>query len=106
MGQLNENLSKQKLRGGYYTPQVIADFLCKWSINPETKSVLEPSCGDGSFIESAINRFKDLNVDATQIEKRIKGIELIDDEALKAEERTKLLGLKKSPIINSDFFHF
>jgi len=106
MGQLNENLSKQKLRGGYYTPQVIADFLCKWSINPETKSVLEPSCGDGSFIESAINRFKDLNVDANQIEERIKGIELIDEEALKAEERTKLLGLKKSPIINSDFFHF
>lgn len=106
MGQLNENLSKQKLRGGYYTPQVIADFLCKWSINPETKSVLEPSCGDGSFIESAISRFKDLNVDVAQIEERIKGIELIDEEALKAEERTKLLGLKKSPIINSDFFHF
>ena len=106
MGQLNENLSRQKLRGGYYTPQVITDFLCKWSINPETKSVLEPSCGDGSFIESAINRFKGLNVDATRIEERIKGIELIDKEAFKAEERTKLLGLKKSPIINSDFFHF
>ncbi|MBN2286772.1 MAG: class I SAM-dependent methyltransferase, partial [Tissierellales bacterium] len=69
-------------------------------------SVLEPSCGDGSFIESAISRFKDLNVDVAQIEERIKGIELIDEEALKAEERTKLLGLKKSPIINSDFFHF
>lgn len=106
MGQLNENSNKQKLRGGYYTPQIIADFLCKWSINQGTISVLEPSCGDGSFIESAINRFKDLNIDASQIEERITGIELIDEEACKAEERTKLLGLNKSPIINSDFFHF
>lgn len=106
MGQLNENLSKQKLRGGYYTPKVIADFLSKWSINSETKSILEPSCGDGSFIESAINRFKDLNIDASQIEEKITGIELIDEEACKAEERTKLLGLNKDIIINSDFFHF
>lgn len=106
MGQLNENLSKQKLRGGYYTPQNIAEFLCKWSINLETKSVLEPSCGDGSIIESTINRFKELNVDASQIEERITGIELIDEEVSKAEERTKLLGLNISPIINSDFFHF
>ena len=106
MGQLNVDISNQKLRGGYYTPQVIADFLCKWSINSETKSVLEPSCGDGSFIESAINRFKDLNVEESEIENRINAIELIDEEAIKAEERIKLLGLKKSPVINSDFFHF
>lgn len=106
MGQLNENLSEQKLRGGYYTPQIIADFLCKWSINPETKSVLEPSCGDGSFIESAINRYKELNINESQIEERITGIELIDEEAYKAEERTKLLGLIKSPIINNDFFDY
>lgn len=106
MGQLNDNLSKQKLRGGYYTPQIIADFLCRWSINTETKSVLEPSCGDGSFIESALNRFKELNIDVSEIEKRITGVELIDEEANKAEERTKIFGLDKSPIVNSDFFHF
>lgn len=106
MAQLNESLSKQKLRGGYYTPQIISDFLCKWSINPETNSVLEPSCGDGSFIESAINRYKELNIDVCQIEKRITGVELIEEEAVKAKERTEFLGLEKSPIINSDFFHF
>lgn len=106
MGQLNENLSKQKLRGGYYTPSVIADFLSKWGINPATKSVLEPSCGDGSLIESAINRFKSLNIDESQIEEYITGVELIDEEAYKAEERTRRLGLKRGVIINSDFFHY
>jgi len=106
MGQLNENLIKQKLRGGYYTPQAIADFLCNWSIKVDTKSVLEPSCGDGSFIESVINRFKDLNIDENQIEDRITGIELIEEEAKKAKERAKQLGIVDSSIINSDFFHF
>jgi len=106
MGQLNETLSKQKLRGGYYTPQVIADFLCNWSIDAETRSVLESSCGDGSFIESAINRFKKLNIDKDEIQDRITGIELIEEEAKKAEERAKHLGIVSSPIINSDFFHF
>lgn len=106
MGQLSETLSKQKLRGGYYTPQIIADFLCRWSINLKTNNVLEPSCGDGSFIESTINRFKELNIDVDKIGERITGVELIDEEASKAKDRTGALGLGKSPIINSDFFDF
>lgn len=106
MGQLSETLSKQKLRGGYYTPQIIADFLCRWSINLKTNNVLEPSCGDGSFVESAINRFKELNIDVCKIGERITGVELIDEEASKAKDRTGALGLEKSPIINSDFFDF
>jgi len=106
MGQLNENLSEQKLRGGYYTPQVIADFLCQWGIHKDTKSVLEPSCGDGSFVESAILRFKELNINNDQLEERITGVELIEEEAAKAENRAKNQGLSKNIIIHSDFFHY
>lgn len=106
MDQLNGNLSEQKLRGGYYTPQVIADFLCQWGIQDETKSVLEPSCGDGSFVESAIRRFKELNITIDQIEERIKGVELIKEEAAKAENRAKNQGLSKNTIVNCDFFHY
>ncbi|MDM5209816.1 class I SAM-dependent methyltransferase [Cytobacillus kochii] len=106
MGQVKENLSVQKLRGGYYTPQAIADFLCRWSIQESTNSVLEPSCGDGSFIESAIHRFKELGIDGKKLDGKIKGIELIEEEALKAEDRAKRLGLKSKTIINSDFFHY
>lgn len=43
----------QKLRGGYYTPQPIADFLAWWAIRSPSDSVLEPSCGDGILVESA-----------------------------------------------------
>jgi len=41
-----ENIDSKKLRGGYYTPQPIADFICKWAITNPMQKVLEPSCGD------------------------------------------------------------
>lgn len=106
MNQLIENVNLQKLRGGYYTPKVIADFLCKWSIQDDTKSVLEPSCGDGNFIESAILRFKELNIDNEQLKGRITGVELIEEEALKVQNRANELGVDKNSIVNSDFFQF
>ena len=47
-----ENESVKKLRGGYYTPRDLADFLTRWigAINPH--DILEPSCGDGVFFRA------------------------------------------------------
>ncbi|WP_416865912.1 MAG: N-6 DNA methylase [Imperialibacter sp.] len=106
MGQVLENLSKQKLRGGYYTPQPITEFLCNWCIQQNTKNVLEPSCGDGNFIEAAILRFKELGVVGEDLKGRIKGIELIEEESIKAKSRAANLGLNSNTIENNDFFHY
>lgn len=105
MGELTENLSAQKLRGGYYTPKLISEFICKWGINEETYNVLEPSCGDGVFIESALKRFNSLNIKGEELQGRVKGIELINEEAYKADKKTKEFGIKNA-IVNSDFFHY
>ncbi len=106
MGQVKENISAQKLRGGYYTPQAIADFLCQWSIDKNTQRILEPSCGDGNFIESAILRFKELGIEGEDLNGRIKGIELLEGESLKAKARAANLGLNSNTIVNNDFFHY
>ncbi|MEX2594288.1 MAG: class I SAM-dependent methyltransferase [Anditalea sp.] len=106
MGQVKENISAQKLRGGYYTPQAIADFLCQWSIDKNTERILEPSCGDGNFIESAILRFKELGIKGEDLKGRIKGIELMEEESLKAKARAANLGLNSNTIVNNDFFHY
>ncbi|MBU8901664.1 MAG: N-6 DNA methylase [Victivallales bacterium] len=106
MGLVKENLDTQKLRGGYYTPKEIARFLSKWAITKETQKILEPSCGDGNFIEEAILRFKELGVDEKGLKGRIKGVELIEEEALKAKIRAKKLGVNSTTIVNSDFFHY
>jgi adenine-specific DNA methylase len=41
--------SEQKLRGGYYTPEDLTEFLIRWVAPTEGKRLLEPSCGDGAF---------------------------------------------------------
>lgn len=101
-----ENIDFKKLRGGYYTPEPITDFICKWAITKPTQKVLEPSCGDGNFIESAIRRFKELGVSNNKLLGLIKGIELIEEEAEKSKLRAAKYGLNSTTILNSDFFNF
>ncbi len=48
-----KNESAQKLRGGYYTPPELAEFLVRWVKDIKPKRVLEPSCGDGIFFAAA-----------------------------------------------------
>ena len=87
-----------KLRGGYYTPKIITDFICNWTINNKTESVLEPSCGDGAFISSAIERLDSVKEMKNQIH-IVTGIELCQEEADKAS-------LYDADIICSDFFEY
>lgn len=44
--------TEQKLRGGYYTPSDLAQFLVAWAAGQKGQCVLEPSCGDGAFFPS------------------------------------------------------
>ena len=101
-----EILNSNKLRGGYYTPQAIADFVCKWAITKPAQRVLEPSCGDGNFVESAIQRFVKLGVDPRRLQGQLNGIELIKEEAEKAKARVARYGLNSTTIIKSDFFNY
>lgn len=101
-----EKLDSKKLRGGYYTPQPISNFICKWAITRTNQKVLEPSCGDGNFIESAIRRFLELGVPQNELFGLIKGIELVKKEAEKSKTRAASYGLNSTTIINSDFFNY
>lgn len=96
----------RKLRGGYYTPSIIADFVCKWAIDSSTKTILEPSCGDGNFVVSAIQRLLALGTPPTELYGKIKAVELIEAEANKAHNRASELGSNSDTILHSDFFSF
>lgn len=88
-----------KLRGGYYTPSKISEFIVNWAIDHNTDTILEPSCGDGSFLKAIDKRFLELGVDNSLISKQVTGIELDKTEAKKA-------ATSSANIVMSDFFSY
>ena len=95
--QLKNNSSDQKLRGGYYTPEVLADFIVKnIEINKEI-NILEPSCGDGIFINSIKKIIPKEKI------KSLTAIEIVEEEANKVKNRFKD---EKFHILNEDFLNF
>ena len=91
--KLKENNSAQKLRGAYYTPLPLAEMMVKLFLRDESiKTVLEPSCGDGVFIDALddMKMLEQLN-DAT-------AIEIEQDEVEKLKHRSKEIS------VGSDIF--
>ena len=100
------DLDSDKLRGGYYTSAEIADWLCAWAIRDASDRILEPSCGDGVFLESAAARLRSLGASGSAVSKQLTGIEIISAEADKARARLrKHVGPHAINVVkNEDFF--
>ena len=100
------DLDLDKLRGGYYTSPEVAAWLCSWAIRSPKDRVLEPSCGDGAFLEAAVKRYTDLGARKSTIAKHLTGVEIIAAEVGRA--RTKLsclLGQQAHDVVETaDFF--
>lgn len=75
-----------KLRGGYYTPEKISEFIAEWAIRDSDDCVLEPSCGDGSFLNAIAKRLRALGSHDEQIHQNVIGVELDSIEAEKAAQ--------------------
>ena len=97
--KLKEDSSKQKLRGAYYTPLKLTKKIVDFFANENSvHDILEPSCGDGVFVDAVLNAGslgeKD-NITAIEIEKA---------EAKKVKNRWK--GNAHLKVLNMDFFDF
>jgi len=88
--------TSQKLRGGYYTPQNLADYVTKWVLGSNPNSILEPSCGDGTFLQSLHNNNCDNSI-------HIKAFELFDTEAQKSRVKCEKFDFINSEVIEGDF---
>ena len=97
--KLKENSSAQKLRGAYYTPLPLAEMMVKlFAKDKKIKTVLEPSCGDGVFIDALddVSMIKQLD--------NVTGIEIEKTEADKLKNKFK--NSEKVNILNQDFFDY
>lgn len=90
--KLIKHASAEKLRGGFYTPEPIAAFILKWGINGSSSyDILEPSCGDGVFLEQLKKQNYKFN--------KVTAVEFDEAEAEKAEN----IDLENKSVINTDF---
>jgi adenine-specific DNA methylase len=98
-------LDATKLRGGYYTPAALADWLCAWAIRSKSDLVLEPSCGDGVFLEAASKQLRALGSRDSVRARQLLGIEVNPGEADKAIERLRdSLGANAVGVVTTDDF--
>lgn len=98
--------SAQKLRGGYYTPPLLAIYLANWAIRTKADLVLEPSCGDGNLVVAALQRLKEIPSRARKGSGEIVGVEIDSEELASAKERVAALGVVKTNVKwhEGDFF--
>lgn len=97
---------QDKLRGGYYTPSLVAQFLCNWAIRSPNDLILEPSCGDGAFLEAAAQRMLELGTPQHRISNQLVGVEIISTEAEKSIKKlqTSIGWLSPMSVYIDDFF--
>lgn len=96
--RLKKDSSEQKLRGAYYTPLQLANAMVSLVASQNITNVLEPSCGDGVFIDSlaSLNLLNDIpNITAIEIE---------SDEAEKVSNNYK--DNDNVHVLNDDFLNF
>lgn len=96
--RLKKDSSEQKLRGAYYTPQRLANAMVRLFASENIDTILEPSCGDGVFLDS----LKEIGM----LDKvsSIEAVEIEAPEARKVSDRYKDSSQVK--VIHQDFFDF
>lgn len=96
--RLKKDSTEQKLRGAYYTPLQLSNAMVSLFASANVGEILEPSCGDGVFIDSLMQNqlLKSNNF--------ITAIEIEKDEAQKVAQ--KYAKNKNVKVMNTDFFDF
>ncbi|MCG6862364.1 MAG: N-6 DNA methylase [Chromatiaceae bacterium] len=86
-------LTRKKVLGSYYTDPRVVDYLVDWGMSVAPGSVMDPSCGDGRFLEAAARRGASCVI----------GCDL--DRAALAASAGAVAGFNgKSNLLDSDFF--
>lgn len=96
--RLKKNNSEQKLRGAYYTPLPLAEAMVRLFADNNATKVLEPSCGDGVFIDCLANNNTLKNILS------LTAVEIDTNEAKKVQ--SKYVSEKAVQVLNEDFFEF
>lgn len=104
-GQRLDTPTHRKARGAFFTPPEISRYLVEWAIQSPNDVVLEPSCGEASFLIEAGKRLRDLDASPLIWSSQLHGVEIHQDTAITAQSIMREAGFDASVTV-SDFFDF
>ncbi len=84
--QAGDNAELRKARGAFFTPPKLARYVAAWAVRSANDTVLEPSCGEASFLIAAGERLDELRRNAGLLlgSGRLVGSELHEASAAEA----------------------
>lgn len=102
--QERDTAALRKARGAFFTPEAVARYITDWAVRSTTDRILEPSCGEASFLLAAVDRLAALRSpgDGEQFA-ALDGVELHDASARAARKLLRNAGVNARVEV-SDFF--
>ncbi|HEX2224534.1 MAG TPA: N-6 DNA methylase [Thermoanaerobaculia bacterium] len=96
---------QRKSLGAFYSPSSLVEPLVAWAVTRPDQSVLDPSCGDGIFLQAAGRRLRSLGATPARTASLLHAVDLNPDAA--AVTRTRVaaeIGFPPSRVLVADFF--
>ena len=93
----------RKARGAFFTPPEIAHYLARWAVRSPSDRVLEPSCGEASFLLAAADRLEDVGANPLFWNEQLHGVEIFEASARNAESLLRDAGFDARVAV-ADFF--
>jgi hypothetical protein len=95
----------RKARGAFFTPPAISRYLVEWAVQSPLDTVLEPSCGEASFLLAAGRRLRALGQRPLSSCQQLHGVEIHEESASYAADLLRNEQFE-SKITVSDFFDY
>jgi adenine-specific DNA-methyltransferase len=96
---------QRKSLGAFYSPRNLVEPMVAWAVTRPDQKVLDPSCGDGIFLETAARRLRDLGAGPERIPSLLHAIDLNPDAVRITRDRLgSQLGLRLDNIRVDSFF--
>ncbi|HEY2740254.1 MAG TPA: N-6 DNA methylase [Thermoanaerobaculia bacterium] len=96
---------ERKGLGAFYSPLSLVEPMVAWALTRADQSVLDPSCGDGVFLETAARRLRGLGASRERIASLLHAVDLNPDAARFTRDRlVSAAGLPFANVRVASFF--
>ena len=102
---MGDSKDLRKARGAFFTPPAISRYLVDWAVKSPLDTVLEPSCGEASFLLAAGHRLRELGHRPLPSCEQLHGVEIHESSAQQAHSLLRVERFE-AKITVSDFFEY